>query len=38
MDSDLTRDIVRAYLAATFEGNRHLRRVNKIKKLEESQQ
>jgi ribose 5-phosphate isomerase B len=34
LGSELTRDIVSAYLSTDFEGGRHLRRVNKIRALE----
>lgn len=33
--SDLAKEIVRVWLATPFEGNRHLRRINKIRALEE---
>jgi len=34
LNQDLALDIVKAYLAATFEGGRHLRRVEKIREIE----
>lgn len=37
IDSDLACEIVIAYLSAGFDGGRHLRRVEKIRHLEESQ-
>lgn len=33
--SDLAKEIVRVWLTTRFEGNRHLRRINKIRALEE---
>lgn len=36
VEPELACEIVRAYLSASFDGDRHLRRVEKIRRLEES--